>query len=585
MEPPNLWAGVPTPQAFFAIAIAGVLSHRFYFIRGEKHMKAPVYAISWVFISTCIVFAGYIINAWNRRHTTNSVIASPVGTCILINVAFFTPLFISMLIYRTFEHALREFPGPRLAAVSKLWHFYHMLVTENHLLLEDIRNEYGPFVRTGPQELTVFHPDILDAISKHGTTCIKAPAYDMLHPFSSLNSIRTKLGYQTRRKRWDEAFGFAPSHVPDKEGRIQYFASLLVNRIFASAGEPINVTTWAYHFAFDIILDISFKHSSDLTKNLQPATKLHDLPALISHGVSMLRYFTPAPWMGRLCVEAAPYIPMIPQNWNRALNWAAEMCDKRIERSNDVMDTGIGEPADAFSRFIFFARRDQDDDLLNRLALYGDASVIIAAGSHTTAATLTMLIYELSQSQQLQAAAREEVIGILATSTMGRDETIKEKIDISTWSNFPFLNGCINEVLRLYPPIVSGGIRQTVDKPIMVGGRWIPPDTIIVAPRWSIGRLESAYERPNEFIPERWTTKPEMVKNANAFSPFAKGRHICPGKQLGLLEVRMAAAMILVNFKFRLAATKRNQTRVIDDMQDGFTASLGDLEIIFKPIN
>ncbi|KAI2637972.1 hypothetical protein GGS26DRAFT_588344 [Hypomontagnella submonticulosa] len=74
-----------------------------------------------------------------------------------------------------------------------------------------------------------------------------------------------------------------------------------------------------------------------------------------------------------------------------------------------------------------------------------------------------------------------------------------------------------------YPALATDGLRQIVNKPITVDVKWIPPHTVIVAPRWSISQLETPYEKPAEFIPERWTTKPDMVKNDHAFSPFAKG--------------------------------------------------------------
>ena len=35
--------------------------------------------------------------------------------------------------------------------------------------------------------------------------------------------------------------------------------------------------------------------------------------------------------------------------------------------------------------------------------------------------------------------------------------------------------------------------------------------------------VESAFEKPNEFIPERWTTKPEMVKNKQGLNGFGIG--------------------------------------------------------------
>lgn len=37
---------------------------------------------------------------------------------------------------------------------------------------------------------------------------------------------------------------------------------------------------------------------------------------------------------------------------------------------------------------------------------------------------------------------------------------------------------------------------------------------------------EECYVYPNEFIPERWYSRPELVKNKNAFAPFSLGKLI-----------------------------------------------------------
>ncbi|KAI0384996.1 cytochrome P450 [Hypomontagnella monticulosa] len=566
-------AGATSLPGLVIVGILGLLSHRIYFIRGEHHMKAPLYVALWSLVTVSIICATYMVEKGG-----SATILKSIYTLLLLNSAFMAPLFTSMLIYRSLEHPLKDFPGPRLAAVSKLWHFHQIFKKQNYILLEEIRNEYGSHVRTGPQELTVFHPDVLDIIGRHDTTCMKAPIYDMLRPFESISTIRKKEEYRARRKGWDEAFSLSSSYVPGKEERVTDLALLLIEQLHLYSGQPVNVTTWLFHFAFDVMMDMSFGRSLDLTKSLTAKTEQHPLPAIIAQGLSMVRYFSPAPWIGRICFALAPYIPIVSQKWNRSLSWAAEMCDVRLGQISD------GEkPDDAFSRLILSAGSGADG-LLNRLALYGDTYAIFGAGSHPTAAVLTFLMYELARSPQIQAAARIEVMQTIKATT-GHVESTKGRMDSSAWSNFPYLNGCINEVLRLYPPIPTGGVRQTVDKPVLVGGRWIPPHTTIVAPRWSIGRLDTAFEKPGEFIPERWTTKPEMVKNNNAFSPFAKGRHACPGKQLGLLEVRMVAALILANFEFTLAPTKRNETRVVDDFNDGFTGTPGDLEIIFHPVS
>lgn len=58
-------------------------------------------------------------------------------------------LFGSIAIYRLFFRRLRTFPGPRLAALTKLWHVYQCWDSRNHLVLDAFHKKYGTVVRTG----------------------------------------------------------------------------------------------------------------------------------------------------------------------------------------------------------------------------------------------------------------------------------------------------------------------------------------------------------------------------------------------------------------------------------------------------
>ncbi|KAI1811709.1 cytochrome P450 [Poronia punctata] len=542
------------------LGVLGLLSHRLYFIHGEHHLKGPQYVTAWGLFVAIAVY--YLVSVGHD-------ILWPIFAA---NVAFFCPLYASIVVYRVFEHPLRHFDGPPLAAASKLWHFAHMFTTPNHLFLDNIVRKYGDFVRTGPQELTVVHPGIWDALSSRDNTCIKAPWYDMLYPYVSLNSIRGKEGYRTRRRLWDEALRISKSYLPEEDSCIERFATLLHQQVEASSGRVLNMKSLFTDFSFDVMGDIAFGRSFSLLKGSNDATpeESHDAPELISQGMSMLRFFTPIPWIARICFGLAPYVPVITQKWNRALGWAAEVCDDRIKRD-------VGNGTDAFSRFIAAASVDGTGKSFDRLALYGDAFAITVAGSHSTAATLTMMFFELARHPDVQDQVRTEV---LSASYDGEAKGGVDRVAV----RYPLLDACITETLRLYPVVPTGGIRQTVNTGMHIGDKYIPPHTIIVAPRWTLGRLESAFERPNEFIPERWTSKPQLVKDARPYNGFGIGQHSCPGKKLGLAEVRCVAARLLASFEFAHAESDPTKTRTIDDLQDSFTAAPGDLELVFKPL-
>ena len=64
--------------------------------------------------------------------------------------------------------------------------------------------------------------------------------------------------------------------------------------------------------------------------------------------------------------------------------------------------------------------------------------------------------------------------------------------DTKLLAQAPHLNAVINVTMRLYPPALTGGVRETGPDGLVVAGRYIPPGTTIVAPRYSLARRASS---------------------------------------------------------------------------------------------
>ena len=61
-----------------------------------------------------------------------------------------------------------------------------------------------------------------------------------------------------------------------------------------------------------------------------------------------------------------------------------------------------------------------------------------------------------------------------------------------------------------------------------------------------------AFVQPKDFIPERWTTRPELVLRKDAFVPFGYGTYGCAGRALAMLQMRMVLAMIIKRFEISI---------------------------------
>ena len=66
--------------------------------------------------------------------------------------------------HRLWAHALRGIPGPRLAAVSRLWYAYQVRNGRMLQLATTLHQKYGPAVRVAPNEVWFNSPEAFRVI-------------------------------------------------------------------------------------------------------------------------------------------------------------------------------------------------------------------------------------------------------------------------------------------------------------------------------------------------------------------------------------------------------------------------------------
>jgi cytochrome P450 len=113
--------------------------------------------------------------------------------------------------------------------------------------------------------------------------------------------------------------------------------------------------------------------------------------------------------------------------------------------------------------------------------LWGDTRLVIVAGSDTTSSALTHIFYHLAKEPHIVSKLRAELEPIY---TPGSETEVRDIQDAK------YLNGVINEALRLHPPVPSGLLRETPPEGAMVGNTFIPGGITVSAPTWSMGRCK-----------------------------------------------------------------------------------------------
>ncbi|KAI3324028.1 cytochrome P450 [Xylariaceae sp. AK1471] len=522
-------------QSLYPLAFAsGVLSHVAYFRVGEHHL----YGIRYAFAIIALFVSLVAIQTYLRQTPLSESIAISSSVVSL----YLGGLYTSLALYRTLFHSLRRFPGPFGCKLSGLWFVTYLSKHDAFRQLEALHKEHGLFVRVGSNDLSVAHPKAVQAIYGLGSRCRKADWYDLTYPMISLQSTRDGSIHAQRRRIWSAAFG--DKHLSGYEKRMAPYRALLVKAIEQSGGREMDVAKWFNLYTFDVMGDLAFGSSFGMLET----SKEHKAIRLLISGLWGLGFKLPM-W----CFKVMTGIPGMAREW-----WGF------IQQSKpDIPD---------IMSVLLSASKDRTPTKLERTLLEGDSQLIVVAGSDTTSTTLSTVFRFLAQFPHHVDLLRAELAAFPRNELGDYAHTDLAKLE--------HLNGVINESLRLFPPVPTILPRLTPPDGLDIEGTFIPGNTTVFCPQYVLGRSEQCYVEPNSFIPERWYSRPDLVRDASGFAPFSAGHYGCIGRPLGLLNVRTTLCRIIADYDVH--ATSQGIFADYDNlMTEHFTLSPSSLKLSF----
>ncbi|MRW89493.1 cytochrome P450 [Duganella sp. FT80W] len=200
------------------------------------------------------------------------------------------------------------------------------------------------------------------------------------------------------------------------------------------------------------------------------------------------------------------------------------------------------------------ARRERPSNLLEAMicaadeggsgvtdaAVAGNVTTMLLAGEDTTSNTLAWMLYLLQRNPAAMQKARDEVLRVAPDP---RGFTI-EQMDA-----LDYLDACAQEAMRLKP--VAPFIPLEALRDSVVGDVQVPKGGLV----WCVMRNDSVSDThvPNAaaFDPERWLVRGDGAIDKHVSMPFGAGVRTCPGRYLALLEIKIAAAMLLSSFSIQ----------------------------------
>ncbi|KAK5638806.1 hypothetical protein RI129_013101 [Pyrocoelia pectoralis] len=170
--------------------------------------------------------------------------------------------------------------------------------------------------------------------------------------------------------------------------------------------------------------------------------------------------------------------------------------------------------------------------------------VFFLAGFETSSTTTTFCMYELVANTKLQDALREEIMTVL--------NKYKGKITYDAIMEMTFMDKCINETLRKYPPVPVHTRECTKTYKVPNTDVVLKKGSYVFIPVYGIQMDKDYYPDPEKFDPERFSDENKALRHSSAWIPFGDGPRACIGLRFGIMQTKVALTVLLKNYKFVL---------------------------------
>ncbi|EOX97186.1 Cytochrome P450 82C4, putative isoform 1 [Theobroma cacao] len=173
---------------------------------------------------------------------------------------------------------------------------------------------------------------------------------------------------------------------------------------------------------------------------------------------------------------------------------------------------------------------------------------LLLGGNDTTVLTLTWALSLLLNNRHALKKAQDEL-----ETQVGRDRQVEE----SDMKNLPYLHAIVKEALRLYPAAPLSPREAMED--CTVAGFHVPAGTRLIVNLWKMMRDPNVWEKPSEFVPERFLNehaKFDVRGQDFEFVPFGSRRRMCPGATFALQILHLTLARLIHGFELGKVSDK-----------------------------
>ncbi|KAH7327080.1 cytochrome P450 [Rhexocercosporidium sp. MPI-PUGE-AT-0058] len=470
--------------------------------------------------------------------------------------------FLGLIIYRLTLHPLAKYPGPFLAKITDLDNVYHVWMWDRHVNFMKCHEKYGPIYRYGPNRLSFNTSSALHSIHGFKANVQKASFYTAFQTgIPSSFSLIDKVRHGQRRRVIAHAFSErALKGVED--GFLKNIRTWCgrLRELGGNGGGGLDMSKWCTYLTFDVMGSLAFGRSF----NMSTSPKNHYVPNLMRQGGIFAHYNGNMLWAYGWGLTSRLF-PGITAGRNAFRAYAKLQAQERVNlgvEGNDVKD---------FFHYLIEAKDPETGEGFTMNELWGEANLIIIAGSETTSTVLAGIFFYLTHNLDVLEKVKSEV----RTVFEGCDS--EDIVSGPKLNDCVYLRACLEETLRMAPPVPGPLPREVCAGGAEIDGELIPEGVDVSVGIYSIQHNASYFPEPYAFRPERWIIR-DSIKGAGdskvenlydgvgvgkeeveiaqkAFCAFSFGSRGCIGKNMAYMELMLAMARVLFLFDIETAGT------------------------------
>ncbi|KAF9883071.1 hypothetical protein FE257_004128 [Aspergillus nanangensis] len=486
-----------------------------------------------------------------RYRTSKTMISVYLSLCCIITLLLVFLRRVAVYFWDT--KGLRKYPG--LDAFSGFTNLSFILQARRapdfrtKMLLE--AHQSYPVIRLGPDSLSFSDIKAIKDIYGHSTPCIKGDMYSTpggVH-HNVLDSV-DKLEHSQKRKRL--AIAFSAKHLEAWEFKVVDKCTRLISQFdkYSTSSSSADLRLWTNLFTVEAIADIALSQKLGLLEAGHDMVECED----VNGHVRQVSFLSSIRGVGRAQVPVIwshngyNFLKKVLSFFSRGFTEqiahetafggiVRRLVSKRLEQRR------LGDTLDDFCTSLEEDRKG-NKTALHRAEIEAECNAFMNAGSDTTAIQLTHVLYYLLKNPNKMQKLRDELDAHISS-----DVVVPPYADVRT---LPYLKACLDESLRLSPPVATGLQRKTPPEGMYINNEWIAGNTLVSLPAYIAHRDETAFPNSEEFLPERWLS--DDAKGVQKyFIPFSAGSRGCIGRNITYLEQHVLIAALVRRFDFAFA--------------------------------